>query len=512
MSCNTTYTFTPGTYSGALAPAALTNDEPGTAIGLTVNPSPCTGFCGTYYSSKNATASAGIATCGAGTPGTPNDDVWFTFVASTSQQTITVRGGAGYNPVVQLFSDAGITPLNCVNATGAGLTETINATGLTPAATYYVRVYHETAGSSSTPTLGTTTAAAGAGDFSICVNEIVPPPANDDICGAVNLSVGTSCSATAGSTVNSTASAQAVCGGTADDDVWYSFTASTATDVITVQSGAGFNAHFQVWSSSDNTCTGTLTSVTCVNNTSTAGTETFTGTSFVPGNVYFIRIYHSASGTGTGAFTVCVTAAPPACIGNPTTPANGGTACEAVPVTLTWPAASGATSYNIVLDGGAPINQAGTSYNAGVLALGGHTWSVFPVNNAGAATGCNTWTFSVESQPVIGTISGPSALFTAQSGSFSETGGTGGTLQWQSATVTGGPYSNIATATGNPQNISFASPGTYYIVATRTVGGCTVVTSNELTVVVSVQGDTPCAPIALVVGSNWAILKCRCCD
>jgi hypothetical protein len=299
--CNSYYLFTPGTYTGittAPTPTAPSNDESSTAITLGVNSSPCIALCGTYYTTKNATASVESSSCASA----PDDDVWFKFTATTTDQTISVKGATGFNAVVGLYDQSllefggfGCVDATTGNATGLGQTETINATGLSVGQVYYVRVSHNGTGSGS------------ASGFSICVNEVVPPPANDDITGAVTITAGLNCSPTAGSTLNSTASPQAVCGGSADDDVWYQWVAVTPTDAITVESGAGFNAHVEVFSSSDNTATGTLTSLGCVNVTSTAGDEVFTGTGLIVGNTYFVRVYHSSSGTGTGTFTICAT-------------------------------------------------------------------------------------------------------------------------------------------------------------------------------------------------------------
>ena len=84
----------------------------------------------------------------------------------------------------------------------------ISATGLNPSDPYFVRVYHSGAGSSGLPTVGYTT--SGIAMFSICVNEVIPPPANDNICGAVGLTVGATCTPTSGTSITATASPQAV--------------------------------------------------------------------------------------------------------------------------------------------------------------------------------------------------------------------------------------------------------------------------------------------------------------
>jgi hypothetical protein len=134
------------------------------------------------------------------------------------------------------------------------------------------------------------------GDFSVIVNAVE----GDEPCDAVSLS----CITQAGNTSSKTASANAACVGTPDDDTWYKWVATTTTDVISIQGGTGFDAAVQVFSSSNNTCSGTFTSLSCINSTGTGGLETYTGSGLTIGNTYFVRVYHAASGAGTGAFTI----------------------------------------------------------------------------------------------------------------------------------------------------------------------------------------------------------------
>ena len=288
-SCFSTFTLTPGIYSGPVSAPATpvpTYDNVATPVSLLLNTSACTAFCGTYYTSQGATNSTlGTASCS--TAGFEDDDVWFTFVSDglNTQYTITLRNSPAYDGVLQLgtYNGATFTPITCVDATGTGLIESI-VTGQYAPGTYYVRVFHDGTGF------------AGSGQFSICVNIPTPPPANDNIAGAfraVTLTSNLTCVNTAGTTIGATLSPQTVCGGTADDDVWYSFVAQSANlDVIQVTGLTTFNAHLQVFSSSDNTPAGTLTQVgSCINVTSTGGVETFTGSGLTPGNTYFVRVY-----------------------------------------------------------------------------------------------------------------------------------------------------------------------------------------------------------------------------
>ena len=118
-----------------------------------------------------------------------------------------------------------------------------------------------------------------------------------------------------------------------------------------------------------------LASLTCTNATSTGGPETYSGP-WTIGNTYFIRVYHTLGGAATGQFNICITATAPACVASPPSPTNGGSACAAAgAVTLSWPAVSGATGYDVYFDPGGSAttlvsaNQAGTrAQNAGSAA------------------------------------------------------------------------------------------------------------------------------------------------
>lgn len=78
-----------------------------------------------------------------GFQGDANDDVWYSFVATGINHTITVDAADTLDAVVELFSGdcVGMTSLDCADATLGGGVETIAATDLTPGSTYYVRVY-----------------------------------------------------------------------------------------------------------------------------------------------------------------------------------------------------------------------------------------------------------------------------------------------------------------------------------------------------------------------------------
>jgi hypothetical protein len=606
--CNSKYTFTP---AGSIRPndpspalpSPPSNDEPAGAVVLTALPTTPTNFCGSFYSSAFATASAGIAAPIAST--NADDDVWFKFTAISANTTITTRGSGGYDVAMQLFNASDLTTAvaskNANGVNGASLTETINGSDFATVqnSEYLVRVYHAGGGTQATATAtvaggaitgftvtnggtgyitcyggaGITatpfvyiTDATGAGavakmtvtggvvtaialqgsqggsgytasptvtvaspsygvtgDFSIIVNATPDPAANDNICTAISLPIAATCTPVAGVTSGATPSPEASCGGNADDDVWYKFTATVSNPTVTVNGVlAGFDGRVQIFSSSDNTCTGTLSSLYCQSNVGGGTPEVVATTGLTIGNTYFVRVYHNAIGAGTGNFTICVTASTPDCIALPTSPANGSAACEGIATTLSWPAAEGATGYNVVLDG-SPVatNQSGTTFNAGILASGSHSWSVSPTNFVGTATGCVTWTFTTVAPPTPGVISGPGAIVTGASYNFTSTGGSGFTnLQWKVATVPGGPYSIITGATSSPATLTPNVTGTLYLIVGYSTGSCEVL-SNELTIVITAPPGETCADaIALPLntlattgnlaagGSNVSVTSC----
>jgi gliding motility-associated-like protein len=241
-------------------------------------------------SSPTAGTTAGMTQNIPGCVGNADDDVWYQFIATATSHQINVVPSAGFDPVIQLFSGAcaSLSTISCMDAASPGQTETINATGLTIGFTYRIRVYHYGTGS-------------GSNTFTICVTNPPPAPANDICSSAVNLLVNTVCSNTAGTTIGATQSLVG-CSGTADDDVWYSFTAVNTTATITVDPSSTMDAVVQLYSG---TC-GTPTSIQCMDNGFTNGNEVINAVGLTPGAIYYIRVYDYYSGGG-GTFNICVT-------------------------------------------------------------------------------------------------------------------------------------------------------------------------------------------------------------
>lgn len=269
------------------------NDNCAGAIALTAPSGSCVTTSGT---TSGATSSGVALSCGSGA----DDDVWFTFNAPAAGSYVVQVSGAGANfdAVVEVFSGAcgSLTSLGCANSNGNGGSEGLNVT-VPAAGTYRVRVFHNGTGSSSTPT------------FNICV---VTPPINDNCSGAINIPMNNCGSPLAATSLNASLS-QAGCTGTADDDVWYSFVATgTGIAQLNLTSSASYDAVLQVFSG---TC-GSLSAISgCINVTGNGGAESTTVTGLVNGQTYYVRVYHSGTGSGSNTFTLCVTDIVPCTLG-----------------------------------------------------------------------------------------------------------------------------------------------------------------------------------------------------
>ena len=264
------------------APSAPANDACANAITLTSSTS-----CNTTVGSTLGGTQSIAGTC----TGTADDDVWYQFTAQATTETITVQGSGGFDAVVDVLSGACFgTHISCTDATSANGTETAVVPGLTVGSSYLIRVYHFGTGD-------------GGGAFTICVTHTAPAsPPNDACANAITLTSSTTCNTTVGSTLNATQSIAGTCTGTADDDVWYQFTAQATTETITVQGSGGFDAVVDVLSGA---CFGTH--ISCTDATSANGTETAVVPGLTVGSTYLIRVYHFGTGDGGGAFTICVT-------------------------------------------------------------------------------------------------------------------------------------------------------------------------------------------------------------
>lgn len=275
-----------------------------TATLLTVNAT-CT-----YTSGTTTGATQTIAGC----TGTADDDVWYRFVATNSYQVITVHPlDAGMDPVVQLFSGicSSLISIDCMDLGFDGDDETINATGLTPGATYYIRVYHYYAGS-------------GTGNFQICVEgSAITAPSNDEPCDAIPLPLVTSaCNfqtfTTVGATATATAPTPSSCtGGSApmqggwnasSKDIWFTVVVPSSGSLVLSAKPSGVGITDGVMALYSGTC-GSLTQIECYDDydyaypTVTSNQPMIIRTGLTPGQTLYIRYWGFGSSSGT--FGIC---------------------------------------------------------------------------------------------------------------------------------------------------------------------------------------------------------------
>ena len=292
---------------GAVALCAVTfttpaNDDCAGAVALTVSPT-CTPTAGTL----TATTQSLPPTTGCGFISTAND-VWYSFVATGTTQTLTYVGSVGV--VLDVRSGT------CASSTSVFCTTTFNnqdqaVGGLTVGQTYFLRIY---ANSNFPP---------ASLQFTICVTPGPVPPANDECASAIPIPVTPTCTNPLSTTLaNATQSLppSANCGfANTANDVWYSFVATGTTQTVTFT--GQFGAVLDVRSG------------TCASSASIFCTTTFNNQArpiggLTVGQTYFLRVYANSNFPPFNpAFTLCVSP-------GPVPPANDECA-SAIPIPVT---------------------------------------------------------------------------------------------------------------------------------------------------------------------------------
>ena len=299
-----------GTFSiCATSPAAGpgSGDEPCSATSLTPGAS-CVYTAGTTVGSTN---SAGIPAPGCASYSGP--DVWYSFVVPASGSVqINSNSGTTTDSGMALYSGAcgSLTLISCDDDSSPnGAMSLINASGLTPGATVYVRMWDY---------------GGGTGTFSICVTTSTAcgGAANNDYCpypaqltqGPGSFSASTDVTFTADQPGN----VSSVFCGSIENNSWYQFTASgtTASFPITYVggcvSGWGIQAHVYAVTYTGGCCSGFTSMSNCYNpGNTTLGTVSATG--LTSGQQYLLMIdgnsgdgceFTISGWTGTGILPV----------------------------------------------------------------------------------------------------------------------------------------------------------------------------------------------------------------
>lgn len=468
--------------------------------------------CLSAYVSGNVTTSLPACVAPAGQANT-----YVAGTATASTLAASFSGSAnGYLVIRSLTNTAPSQPVNGtlysagnIAGLGAGFTfvqsgstTTIADSGLTASTTYYYFIYaYNNTACLGGPMYNASGPLTGSGT--------TLPAFNDNCATAYPLTVNptlTCTTSSTGTTVGATQS-QLGCVGTADDDVWYQFTATATSHILTVTPNTLSDAVFQVFSGS---CAGTLTSLGCIDNTSGSSVETNTFTGLTPGTVYFVRVYSYGNATGQGTFSVCVTTMP-ACtapasasglsFGTPTATtisgnfsgtANGYLVVQSTNSTPPSQPVNG-TTYTAVnigtLGSGLTFVQSGTSTAINATALSGNTryyYYIYAYNNT-SCSGGPVYNTSVLSGNAITCVAAPSSVnitnittsgFTINWGS--SVGGNSNSVSYSLQITTDAGYTaNIA---GSPfliaaptafYNVSGLASSTQYYYRILASNGCT---------------------------------------
>ncbi len=325
---------------------------------------------------------------------------------AVSSVTIT-NGGSNYINVTEAYGYVAANANSRITFSGGGGTEAVANGVLSGGAYSSITVRNGGSGYTTAPDVTIESPDHGiTGEFGII---IFAKSANDECSTAVALtgidSVGCNLGSNAvnANTIPATASPEPAVCGNPDDDIWYRFTADKTRASVIVTGNNNYDAVIQVYDggSAPGNCN-SKSSVSCTNNTGTGGVERTIVTT-VPGNTYFVRVYHAGTGSAIASgFNLCVSSNYPVCISSPVSPANGDSVCTGQTV-LRWRKSADAIGYRVFLDAGSgpatslvttKNNNADTSFVTGVLAAGNYTWRVEPFNNSGPAIACTDWTFS----------------------------------------------------------------------------------------------------------------------
>ncbi len=271
-------------YTTPMTPPA--NDECDNAVALCVNADLDNGIV-TAGTTVGASASAQADDV----TGTPNTDVWYSFVATNDAHRVEILNVVNQGGGTSTSTDMGMGVYDGTGGCAALVftddsdPNTLDLTGLTIGTTYIVRVY----GWYSSVQYN---------NFDISVGTPLPPPtppANDDCDNAIGLTVNLDYlngTVTAGTTVGATASTQADdVTGTPNTDVWFSFVAvydAHRVELLNVVNQGGGTSTSTDMGMGVYDATGGCAGLVL---TDDSDPDTLNLTGLVAGTTYYVRVY-----------------------------------------------------------------------------------------------------------------------------------------------------------------------------------------------------------------------------
>lgn len=320
-SCTTTDVFT----TPVTCPPV--NDPCGSATAL---PCSTTNLAGTTVNTTNVADPSGCAS---------NYGVWYSFAGDGQSTTISSVATFDHEMVISSGNCGSLTNITCEDGASSGGTETYTFTSAI-ATTYFVYIAHYSTGSSTT------------GTFTIS-RACFAPPTNDEPCAATAATVNADLlcgTVTAGYVTSATNTGIAACiGSGADDDVWFSFVATSTVhnfDLLNITGSTSDLVH-EIF---DGPC-GSVSSIGC----SDPESSQFSG--FTIGNTYYVRVYtYTATGGQTSVFDLCIGTPPAPPSNNPCGSAT------ALPCGTTNLAGTTVSTTNIAHGTGCSISNYGVWY------------------------------------------------------------------------------------------------------------------------------------------------------
>ena len=282
------------------SPPSPPNDECPNAVGLTVNPDlNCT------VVTPGTTAYATQSPQPDDVVGTPDNDVWFYFVATNTNHRISLLDivpvvGTSMNLAAGVYNSPSGNCSSLIYETSSN-PEIFTVVGLNVGDTYYVRVYGRGSGNTSAQA-----------NFNICISTPPPPPPNNFCTNAIALQVLPICNyeiyTNAGASATSGVPAPG-CANYQGGDVWfYAVVDETGEITVDTQDFGLVDGGMALYLGND--CN-SLTLLDCDSNSSANGTmPSITSIGLTPGDVVYIRVWERGN-NANGTFGICVTSPAP---------------------------------------------------------------------------------------------------------------------------------------------------------------------------------------------------------
>ncbi len=269
------------------------NDDCDNAISITVNnDETCTNV--THGTNAGATASSQADDV----TGYPEDDVWFSFVATNTSHIIsllnvTAVSGTSTDMGMGLYDGSG----GCAALTLVADSDpnTFQVDNLTVGNTYYLRVYGWYSGNSSATT-----------EFDVCVKVPPSPPANDDCANAVALTVNNTCTPVTATNEGATDSGVGTpgCSYYNGGDVWFSVVVpSDGAVTIETSSVSGSSVSDTGMAVYEGSC-GSLTEIACDDDSGSGYFSKIDLTGRTAGETLYVRVFEYGNNS-FGEFGVC---------------------------------------------------------------------------------------------------------------------------------------------------------------------------------------------------------------